>query len=82
MHTVERLELALAEAESRGFLIRHDWFNGATSSTCELKGKRWLFVDLSLSPEEQLAQVLDALAEVEERPAAKNPSQDKLRKAA
>lgn len=62
MHTVERLEQALAAAAARGFIVRQDWFNGTVSATCELKGRRWLFIDLALSPSEQLATVLEALA--------------------
>ncbi len=54
MHTVERLEQALAVAQRRGFIVRQDWFNGTISATCELKGRRWLFIDLALSPAEQL----------------------------
>ena len=62
MHTVERLEQALAVAQRRGFIVRQDWFNGTVSATCELKGRRWLFIDLALSPAEQLDMVLEALA--------------------
>jgi hypothetical protein len=62
MHTVERLERALDTAQRRGFIVRQDWFNGTVSATCELKGRRWLFIDLALSPAEQLAMVLEALA--------------------
>lgn len=66
MHTVDLLEQALALAESQGYIVRQDWFGGAGAGACELKGRRWLFVDLALAPREQLDQVLDALSEVVE----------------
>ncbi len=61
MHTVERLEQALRLADALGFTVRQEWLGGATAGACELQGRRWLFVDLALSPSEQLEQVLDAL---------------------
>jgi hypothetical protein len=66
MHTVDLLEQALALAESQGYIVRQDWFGGAGAGACELKGRRWLFVDLALAPREQLEQVLDALSDVVE----------------
>ena len=53
MHTVELLEEALAVAEQLGFAIRHEWMGG-TGGACEIAGKLWLFVDLSLTTDEQL----------------------------
>ena len=61
MHTVELLEQAIALAEERGFVVRQDWLSGSTAGACELKGRRWLLIDLALSPREQLDLVLDAL---------------------
>jgi hypothetical protein len=61
MHTVELLERAIAEAEQRGFVVRQDWLSGSTAGACEFKGRRWLLIDLALSPREQLELVLDAL---------------------
>ena len=66
MHTVELLEQALALAERSGIVVRLDWFGGAAAGSCELKGRRWVLVDLALSPAEQLEQVLAALAEAAE----------------
>ena len=63
MHTVELLEEAVRLADSLGFLIRQEWLSGG-GGACELKGKRWLFVDLSLSPLEQLDQVLSAIRSI------------------
>lgn len=61
MQTVELLDEALRTAESLGYTIRQDWLSGS-GGACEIKGKCWLFIDLSLSPREQLDQVLAAIA--------------------
>jgi hypothetical protein len=61
MHTVELLDQAISLAEERGFVVRQDWLSGSTAGACEFKGRRWLLIDLALSPREQLELVLDAL---------------------
>jgi hypothetical protein len=61
MHTVELLEQAIALAEERGFVVRQDWLSGSIAGACEFKGRRWLLIDLALSPREQLDLVLAAL---------------------
>jgi hypothetical protein len=61
MHTVELLACALDVAESLGYGIRHEWLAGAMGGYCEIAGRRWLFIDLALSPAEQLDQVAGAL---------------------
>ena len=61
MHTVELLEQAILLAERCGFIVRQDWFGGLTAGGCELKGRRWMLIDLSLTAPEQLAQVTSAL---------------------
>ena len=60
MVTVERLEAALNYARRMGFSIRFEWLDG-TGGGCVLKGQKWIFVDLALSPHEQLEQVTTAL---------------------
>jgi hypothetical protein len=60
MHTVELIEEAIQLARSLGFNIRQEWLGGAGGG-CEIKGQRWIFVDLSLAPLEQLDQVLSAI---------------------
>jgi len=64
MHTVELFEQAVALAERCGFVVRQDWFGGSAAGACEFKGRRWIFIDLTLNPSEQLDQVLVALREV------------------
>lgn len=61
MHTVELLDEAIALAVQAGYKVRQDWFGGNAAGACELKGQRWLFLDLSLSPSEQLEQALESL---------------------
>lgn len=63
MHTIELLEQALAAATEAGWVVRHEWLNGAAAGACEIKGRRHVFVDLALSPREQLDQVLGAMAQ-------------------
>jgi len=60
MHTVEMLEQALAVAKQLGYSVRVESLAGR-SGACELKGKKFLFLDLELSPAEQLELVLEAL---------------------
>ncbi len=61
MHTVDLLEQALDVATRLGYAVRQEWFAGCGGGACELKGRKILFVDLDLGPEDRLDQVLDAL---------------------
>ena len=61
MHTIELLNEALQAAESLGYGIRHEWLGGSSGGACEVQGKKWLFIDLSLNTIEQYEQVLDAI---------------------
>jgi len=62
MHTVEMLERLKELAESAGYTVRHEWLGGVGGGACEFAGRKWIFVDLSLSVVEQLDQVSGALA--------------------
>jgi hypothetical protein len=62
MHVAAQLEAALEQARQRGFRLRSEWLGGAGGGACELRGERWLFLDLALEPSEQLEQVLAALS--------------------
>jgi hypothetical protein len=78
MHTADLLEEALKAAQNLGFNVRHVWLDGSGGGGCEIRGQRWIFVDLALSPAEQLAQVTEAL---EQRPeVATLPLRPELRK--
>jgi len=61
MHTVQLLEEAIRLAQQAGYSIRQEWLGGRGGGGCEIRGRKWLFVDLALEPGEQLGQVLDAL---------------------
>jgi hypothetical protein len=61
MHTVEMLERLKELAEEAGYTIRHEWLGGSGGGKCEFAGRKWIFVDLSLSVVEQLDQVAAAL---------------------
>ena len=61
MHSVERYELAVGVAESLGYVVRQENLGGAGGGACEVAGRKCIFVDLSLSPVEQLCQVAEAL---------------------
>lgn len=61
MHTVEVLDEAVRVAERLGYGIRHEWLGGSTGGGCEIAGKKWMFVDLALSPLEQLDQIVQSL---------------------
>ena len=61
MRTVELLERALAVAETLGYTVRHEYLAGGGGGACEYAGRKWLFVDLALSADEQLDQVVEAL---------------------
>ena len=60
MHTVDLLDEALAVAEQLGFGVRHEWMGG-TGGACEIAGKPWLFIDLSLTTDEQLDLVIESI---------------------
>ena len=57
MRTVELLDQALDAAMELGYRVRHEWLGGSGGGACEFGGRRWIFIDLALSAEEQLEQV-------------------------
>ena len=61
MHTVPTLERLRELAEQAGYIVRHEWLGGVAGGACEFAGRKWIFVDLSLSVVEQLEQLADAL---------------------
>jgi hypothetical protein len=61
MHTVELLEEATALAKRLGYGIREEWLGGSGGGGCEIKGCKWIFLDLALPPLDQLDTVLDTL---------------------
>lgn len=61
MHTVELLERYCDVAQKLGYQIRHEWLGGSSGGACEFGGRKWIFIDLALTPDEQLEQVAEAL---------------------
>lgn len=61
MHTADLLDHALRAAEQLGYQIRQEWLGGSGGGDCEIKGQKWLFIDLSLSLPDQLHLVVEAL---------------------
>jgi len=61
VHTIELLEEAVRLAELHGIKLRRSWMGGVSGGSCQIQGESWIFVDLSLSSREQLAQVLTGL---------------------
>ena len=61
MHAVEKLERLKELAAEAGYTVRHEWLGGVGGGACQFAGRKWIFVDLSLSVLEQLEQVTAAL---------------------
>jgi hypothetical protein len=61
MHTVERFERLKELAHDAGYTVRQEWLGGAGGGACEFAGRKWIFIDLSLSVVEQLEQIAGAL---------------------
>ena len=71
MHTIEKLERAIAEAVQRGYEVRMEPLGGASGGLCEFGKRKWIFVDITASVAEQLEQVLSALRAESKQPQAK-----------
>ena len=54
------MEQAVAAAQQLGYQVRQEWLGGS-GGACEVGGRKFLFVDLSLNAVEQLDQVSEAL---------------------
>ncbi|HEV3005929.1 MAG TPA: hypothetical protein VGX78_15790 [Pirellulales bacterium] len=61
MHTADLLEQALQAAAKLGYGVRQEWLGGSGGGDCEIKGQKWIFVDLALSLPDQLEQVAEVL---------------------
>ncbi len=61
MDTVELLDASLAALDQAGYQVRMESMDGAGGGACEINGRKCLFLDLTLTPQEQLEQVVDAL---------------------
>jgi hypothetical protein len=61
MHTVDMVKEAIALARRAGYRIRQEYLGGALGGGCEFSGQKWIFLDVSLGPVDQLDQILEAL---------------------
>ena len=61
MSIIAQLEQSIEVARQQGYHIRFDWFGGTGGGVCQVNGKKVLFIDLALSPIEQLERVRSAL---------------------
>jgi hypothetical protein len=61
MHTVELVGEAIRVAEDLGYRIRQEWLGGLGGGTCEIRGRKSLFVDLAWGPAEQLEHLVETL---------------------
>jgi hypothetical protein len=61
MHTVALLAHALNLAERLGYTVRQEWLDGNGGGGCELRGRKFLFIDLAISPADQLEIVVRVL---------------------
>ncbi len=61
-HTLDLLEHAIELAERLDFGVRTEWLEGMPSGFCRIRGKRWIFLDISESATERLQHLTMALA--------------------
>lgn len=61
MHTIELLEEALVLAELVGYDVRRQWLGDSLGGPCRVGNQHILFVNLSLSGDEQLRHAVEAL---------------------
>jgi hypothetical protein len=59
---LERLESWQEIARSLDYRIRHEHFGGSGGGFCEVHGQKWIFMDVSLSTEEQLALIEETVS--------------------
>jgi len=61
MHTVEMVKEAIGLARRAGYRIRQEYLGDSLGGGCEFGGQKWIFLDISLGPADQLDQILEAL---------------------
>ena len=61
MHTVVLLAHAINLAEQLGYAVRQEWIDHNGGGGCELRGRKFLFIDLAAPPCDQLEMVLGVL---------------------
>lgn len=61
MNHVHMLDQWLNIARRLGYQVRYDYFGGTGGGACQYGAKKYLFIDLALSPQEQLEQLVRTL---------------------
>ena len=66
MHTLDKLQRAISAVDKLGYRVRQEWLGGSgnggsSGGGCEIRGQKWLFLDLAQSPADQLDVVTDVL---------------------
>jgi hypothetical protein len=61
MHTVVLLAHAINLAERLNYVVRQEWIDYHGGGGCELRGRKFLFIDLAAPPGDQLETVLGVL---------------------
>jgi hypothetical protein len=61
MYSIELMDEAIALAERLGWRMRQEYLGEVGGGPCEIGGRKWIFLDIALSPPEQFEQLLDAL---------------------
>jgi hypothetical protein len=60
-----QFEGLIQRARELGLEIRYEHLDGRGGGICEFSGKRWLFVDLSISIEESWEQLHEAIQRID-----------------
>ena len=67
MSIISQLDQSIEVARQQGYDVRFDWFGGTGGGVCQVNGKKVLFIDLAITPIEQLEVVRSS---IENDPAA------------
>ncbi len=59
--TIRQLEAFIELARSEGIEIRYELLGGSGGGICRIKGKPYLFLDVSCGPAEQLEMIENCL---------------------
>ncbi len=61
MSQLKQYEQFLEVAQQLGYQVRYDYFGGTGGGVCQYGGKKWLFIDLALTVQDQMDVVFSAL---------------------
>lgn len=74
MSAVAQFDRLAELAQSMGYQIRYENLGGTGGGLCSFSGRKFLFVDLSLSLLDQIAQMQEALSRDASLPVNLNPA--------